>query len=124
MRVLTVAPSRLGQDRSGAAPLALGHIRGVSPEMRHQYSLQKRHGRECPEFEAVVQFIYDHGTRRRFGNSSYRELIVGESFYWAMGWPAAQTDLINRKPELIDVRPKAEPRLKKAQKIEQLRLFE
>jgi hypothetical protein len=93
--------------------------------MRHQYSVQKRDGWDRAEFEAVVEFIYAHGTKRRFGSSSYRELTVGAWFYWCMGWKPEQTELINRKPiEAIDRRPEVEQRQREPKKPVQLRLFE
>jgi hypothetical protein len=65
------------------------------PKNPHEYTLRKTWTGDLP-FEAVVQFIRDHGYRRRYGRRWYVCLDVGQHRYWTMGAPLPATILINR----------------------------
>ena len=70
------------------------------PSCPHWYTLRKDWDDEA-RFEAVVQFIRDHGYAERFGRSRFIRLNVNGWKYWSMGAPLSETILINRA--LIDV---------------------
>jgi hypothetical protein len=65
------------------------------PQNPHEYTLRKAWDADVP-FEAVVQYIRDHGYDMKFGGRNYRCLDVGKHRYWTMGAALAQTTLINR----------------------------
>lgn len=65
------------------------------PQNPHEYTLRKKWTGDVP-FEAVVQFIRDHGYKVRFGRSDYMCFDIGEHRYWTMGAPLSDTILINR----------------------------
>jgi hypothetical protein len=71
------------------------------PQWPHEYTSVDRK-RDPPEvirrFEWAVLYIRRHGERRRFlpTGSRFDYLDHGDHSYWSMGWPVAQTILINR----------------------------
>lgn len=65
------------------------------PMAPHWYTLRERWTQPEP-FEAVVQFIRDHGEKERYGKATYIKLQVGSYKYWTMGAPLSETILINR----------------------------
>jgi hypothetical protein len=67
------------------------------PDQPHEYTLRKHCEHEI-WWEAIVQLIRDHGTRERYGPKgySYVYLTVDNWRYWTMGWPVAETTVINR----------------------------
>jgi hypothetical protein len=71
------------------------------PVHPHEYTSvsRKRDALEViTEFETAVQYIRDHGERRRFipTGSSFIYYDCGDHTYWSMGWPLHMTILINR----------------------------
>ena len=68
------------------------------PEQPHEYTTRGETPDE--EFEAFVRFIREHGYRARYGRNVYTYLKLGDWRYWTMGWPVAQTRIINRASEV------------------------
>lgn len=65
------------------------------PDNPHFYTLKKKwKGKE--EFEALVQFIRDHGTVEIFRGWPYTCYYAHGYKYWTMGDPVPETTLINR----------------------------
>ena len=65
------------------------------PQHPHWYTLRKDWS-DPAEFEAIVQFIRDHGHKRRWGRATYTYLDIDGMQYWTMGEPSRSTILINR----------------------------
>jgi uncharacterized membrane protein YbaN (DUF454 family) len=65
------------------------------PRFPHWYTL-RRSWRNAADFEAVVQFIRDHGKPEKFYGRVYLYFYVGKNKYWTMGSPLPETILINR----------------------------
>ncbi len=61
----------------------------------HWYTLREFWRGPLP-FEAVVQFIRDHGYQEQFHSKTFTRYNVGDYKYWTMGAPLAETILINR----------------------------
>jgi hypothetical protein len=64
------------------------------PETPHEYTLRKQHDEH--QFERAVQFVRDHGFRHRWHRATYTYLAVDGKKYWTMGWPVAETIVLNR----------------------------
>lgn len=75
------------------------------PQCPHWYTLRKKWQAPVP-FEALVQYIRDHGYREKFGRNWFVRLDVNNFKYWTMGAPLPATILINRaeidRPEPYD----------------------
>lgn len=67
------------------------------PDNPHHYTLRREWGEDSNLFSPVVQYIYDNGTDESYEGRWYKVLYLSEYKYWAMGWPADETTLINRK---------------------------
>lgn len=65
------------------------------PQNPHEYTLRKN-WHQPEDWEAVVQFIRDHGYRIKFGKVWYKVLDINGMRYWTMGAPLKITILINR----------------------------
>jgi hypothetical protein len=74
------------------------------PENPHEYTLRKEWA-DDPAFDEAVRLIRSLGYRHYFGGHPYLQLDLDGHTYWTMGWPVAQTILINRKP--LPARPDA-----------------
>jgi len=100
------APKRAGWTFNDVAKALLDNawvFAKTMPHAPHWYTLRNRWKGPVP-FEAVVQFIRDHGYKERYGRSWYDRLDVNDMKYWSMGAPLSETTLINRA-----VRDVAEP---------------
>lgn len=65
------------------------------PQWPHWYTLRKDWTQPV-DFEAVVQYIRDHGYQEKFYTRTMTRLNVGKHKYWSMGAPLNETILINR----------------------------
>ena len=65
------------------------------PHFPHYYTLRKKWTQSL-DWEAVVQFIRDHGYKRKYGGRNYLYLDVNGCRYWTMGAALSATILINR----------------------------
>ena len=65
------------------------------PRFPHHYTLRETWHND-PLFDAVVQFIRDHGVRRKFYSREYIYYDFDGHTYWTMGDPVPETILINR----------------------------
>jgi len=74
------------------------------------YAVSQRdaHPTERVEFERWVMFIREHGEKVRFGKSRFIKFELDGWRYWSMGWPVAQTILINRARHDAPVLPRPE----------------
>jgi hypothetical protein len=68
------------------------------PKTPHHYTLRET-WEDGSVFEAVVQFIRDHGKEEKFFRATYIYLYLEGHKYWTMGSPLDQTRLINRADE-------------------------
>lgn len=65
------------------------------PHFPHHYTLRKK-WTQAPEWEAVVQFIRDHGYAAKYEGRKYLYLDINGCRYWTMGASLSTTILINR----------------------------
>src|SRR4051794_26384086 len=65
------------------------------PQWPHWYTLRK-HWSQPVDFEAVVQYIRDHGYQEKFYTRTMTRLNVVDYKYWSMGAALNDTILINR----------------------------
>jgi hypothetical protein len=65
------------------------------PDNPHWYTLRKDWAAKLP-FEAVVQYIRDHGTERKFMSATYSYFDHDCWTYWTTGVPLPITILINK----------------------------
>jgi GNAT superfamily N-acetyltransferase len=73
------------------------------PDMPHWYTLAVTWN-ERSVFEAVVQFIRDHGVAEKFKGRRYVYFYHKGYKYWTMGFPLPVTKLINRA-EALTIEP-------------------
>lgn len=66
------------------------------PKVPHFYTLRK-HWKGPLEFEAVVQWMRDHGKVMKWGRYVRPYFDAGPFRYWTMGSPLSETILINRE---------------------------
>jgi hypothetical protein len=71
------------------------------PHNPHWYTLRKDWVAKV-SFDAVVQYIRDHGTERKFMSATYTYFDYNGWTYWTMGAPLPITILIN-KAEILRV---------------------
>lgn len=87
----------LGQlDIQGIYKYIDSHTWKVSKDKSHSYSVCKTTDPDRIEFENFVSFIRANGFKQKFGKRTHTYLNIGGVLYWSMGWPVAQTILINR----------------------------
>ena len=48
------------------------------------------------QFSWLVLMIYTYGVPERFYSKTFKYLYIGEYKYWCMGFPVAETTIINR----------------------------
>jgi hypothetical protein len=65
------------------------------PKVPHEYTLRRKQADELA-FEQAVQFIREHGWRKRWGRYHHHYWNAGAWKYWTMGAPVAETVLVNR----------------------------
>lgn len=65
-------------------------------ETPHWYTLRDKDWESKDDFFEAVQLIRDYGYPYKWGRYTYIQLNVNEYFYWSMGWPVDETELINR----------------------------
>ena len=65
------------------------------PDNPHWYTVRKKWPDDA--FETVAAICQEYGEKTRFEGNTYRQLALNGYTYWTMGWPPAQTVLINRK---------------------------
>lgn len=61
----------------------------------HWYTLREK-WKQPVDFEAVVQYIRDHGYDEQFNRKWFVRMNVNDMKYWSMGSPLHETILINR----------------------------
>lgn len=72
------------------------------PQHPHEYIVRGK-GNTDDEFDALVRFIRKNGEPRGWGGKTYLQWYGPDGHhYWTMGWPVAQTTIINRAVSSID----------------------
>ena len=68
----------------------------------HCYAVKK----DCnvDEYSRFYRLIRRYGYYYNFFNKKYIQLNVNENYYWTMGWPSTESEVINRKERRIDVK--------------------
>jgi len=66
----------------------------------HAYTLRKWCDNE--EYTRMYRLIRRYGYYYNFGGKPYIQLNVNEHYYWTMGWPSFESDVINRKERKIE----------------------
>ena len=66
------------------------------PENPHWYTARKKWDDDAA-FEQVAAISQEYGVKTRFEGNTYKQLALNGYTYWTMGWPPAQTVIINRK---------------------------
>jgi len=66
----------------------------------HYYVVKK----DCniEEYNRFYRLIRRYGYYYDFFNKKYIQLNVNEHYYWTMGWPSTESEVINRKERKID----------------------
>jgi 2-polyprenyl-3-methyl-5-hydroxy-6-metoxy-1,4-benzoquinol methylase len=68
----------------------------------HYYTIK----RDCDsnEYGQFYRLIRRYGYYYEFFGKKYIQLNVNENYYWTMGWPSNESEVINRKERRIDVK--------------------
>ena len=69
------------------------------PEHPHWYTVRPKGGPEFwdHDFDRMVELVHAEGTRQKWGKNWYVYLEVDGYKDWTMGWPEAETTIINRR---------------------------
>jgi hypothetical protein len=71
----------------------------------HQYTVRdlssrgadKTTARNHSSFEWFVEYVREHGTQKRWGPYNNTYLVIDGWEYWTMGFPVAETTIVNRQ---------------------------
>ena len=64
------------------------------PQIPHEYTLRRQH--DPATFEAAVAFIRERGYPAKWGRHTHTYYDHDGRKYWTLGWPIAQTIVLNR----------------------------
>ena len=68
----------------------------------HYYTVKK----DCniTDYTRFYRLVRRYGYYYDFYGKEYIQLNVNENYYWTMGWPSSESEVINRKERKIDVK--------------------
>jgi hypothetical protein len=90
------ADSELAQHEDYVESIKWKFATTYAEKSPHWYTVSDWNPDKRDQFEQLVSYIRKYGYNRPYFGHPFICLDIGDNYYWAMGDPTAETDLINR----------------------------